>query len=117
MVFFAEFFVATRNGSLQTIVIINNYRISTLNVLKFFCVRWKALNTLFQSMLPRPTESSDDAFLASMTLHLATVPVPIGGGYCDLKSSPYVATLPFRTWPCAAAGRNQAGISQFDSRN
>ena len=39
-----------------------------------------ALNTLFQSMLPRPTESSDDAFLASMTLHLATVPVPIGHG-------------------------------------
>ena len=68
-------------------------------------------------MLPRPTESSDDAFLASMTLHLATVPVPIGGGCCELKSSPDVGTLPFRTWPCAAAGRNQAGISQFDSRN
>ena len=68
---------------------------------------------LFQSMLPRPTESSDDAFLASMTLHLATVPVPIGGGCCELKSSPYIGTLPFRTWPCAAAGRNQAGISQL----
>ena len=38
--FFAEIFVATRNGSLQTIAIINNYRISTLNVLKFFCVSW-----------------------------------------------------------------------------
>lgn len=34
VVFFAEIFVATRNGSLQTIAIIKNYRMSTLNVLK-----------------------------------------------------------------------------------
>eukprot|EP00438_Fugacium_kawagutii_P014480 Skav223527 [mRNA] locus=scaffold1160:361707:369347:+ [translate_table: standard] len=32
------------------------------------------------SMVPRPSETSDDNFLSSMTLHLATVPTPIGHG-------------------------------------
>lgn len=40
----------------------------------------EALNLLFQSMVPRPTEPSDDHFLSAVTLHLATVPGPIGHG-------------------------------------
>lgn len=31
-------------------------------------------------MVPRPTEPSDDHFLSAVTLHLATVPGPIGEG-------------------------------------
>ena len=30
-------------------------------------------------MVPRPTEPSDDNFLSSISLHLATVPLPVGG--------------------------------------
>eukprot|EP00435_Cladocopium_sp_Y103_P045387 s2761_g13.t1 len=40
----------------------------------------EALNLLFQSMVPRPSEPADDHFLSAVTLHLATVPGPIGHG-------------------------------------
>ena len=89
--------MATRNGSLHIIAIIDNYYRQLLHTnaecFELSCVPWQALNMLFQSMLPRPTESSDDAFLASMTLHLATVPVPIGGGCREWKNHRHVGSL------------------------
>ncbi|CAJ1387196.1 unnamed protein product [Effrenium voratum] len=38
------------------------------------------LDTLFQSLVPRPTKPEDDQFLSRVTLHLGSLPSPIGHG-------------------------------------